>query len=111
MLTSCYKAAQSILRADYKPEINIEEALKLAVKVMAKTMDSTSLNSEKCIARTFNIAHTLLYYCFSMLFDFLVVEFAYVHKTKAGVQLKQLTNVELDKLLKDNVDAIPKDTD
>jgi len=80
------QAAQSILRADYKPEVNIEEALKLAVKVMAKTMDSTSLNSEK-------------------------LEFAYVHKTKAGVQLKQLTNAELDKLLKDNVDAIPKETE
>lgn len=43
------QAAQSILRADYKPELTTEDALKLAVKVMAKTMDSTALNSEKRI--------------------------------------------------------------
>jgi len=77
------QAAQSILRADYKPELTVEEALKLAVKVVSKTMDSTSLNSEK-------------------------LEFAYLHRTAKGeVELKQLSNEELDKLLKENIDTTP----
>jgi len=79
--------AQSILRADYKADCTVEEALKLAAKVMAKTMDSTNLNSEK-------------------------LEFAFLHRTNTGViALKQLSNVELDKLLLENVDNIPKETD
>eukprot|EP01115_Flamella_aegyptia_P001359 TRINITY_DN1223_c0_g1_i1.p1 TRINITY_DN1223_c0_g1~~TRINITY_DN1223_c0_g1_i1.p1 ORF type:complete len:251 (+),score=123.06 TRINITY_DN1223_c0_g1_i1:52-804(+) len=41
------QAAQSILRAEWKPEIKIVDALKLATKVMAKTMESTNLNSER----------------------------------------------------------------
>jgi len=41
------QAAQSILRADWKPEFKLRDALKLAIKVMSKTMDSTTLNSEK----------------------------------------------------------------
>lgn len=40
-------AAQSILKQDYKPEITLTEAIGLAVKVLAKTMDSTTLASEK----------------------------------------------------------------
>eukprot|EP01098_Paradermamoeba_levis_P007431 TRINITY_DN306_c0_g1_i1.p1 TRINITY_DN306_c0_g1~~TRINITY_DN306_c0_g1_i1.p1 ORF type:complete len:252 (-),score=93.28 TRINITY_DN306_c0_g1_i1:87-842(-) len=39
--------AQSILKQDYKEDINLKEALVLAVKVLSKSMDSTSLNSEK----------------------------------------------------------------
>jgi len=75
--------AQSILRADYQPECTVQEALKLAVKVVSKTMDSTSLNSEK-------------------------LEFAYLHRTPKGViELKQLKSDELDKLLKENVDNTP----
>jgi len=41
------QAAQSILRSDWKPEFKLRDALKLAIKVMSKTMDSTTLNSEK----------------------------------------------------------------
>lgn len=81
------QAAQSILRADYKPEFTVEEALKLAVKVMAKTMDSTALNSEK-------------------------LEFAVLRRSKEGdVTLKQMGSADLDKLLKDNIDALPKESD
>jgi len=40
-------AAQSILRAEWKPEFKLRDALKLAIKVMSKTMDSTTLNAEK----------------------------------------------------------------
>ncbi|KAK3419040.1 hypothetical protein EUGRSUZ_H04776 [Eucalyptus grandis] len=41
------QAAQSILKQDYKDEINREEAIQLALKVLSKTMDSTSLTSDK----------------------------------------------------------------
>ena len=40
-------AAQSILKQEYKEDCNLDEALKLAVKVFAKTLDSTTLTSEK----------------------------------------------------------------
>ncbi|KAJ4954726.1 hypothetical protein NE237_011509 [Protea cynaroides] len=41
------QAAQSMLKQDYKEEITREEAVQLALKVLSKTMDSTSLTSEK----------------------------------------------------------------
>ncbi|KAI3915114.1 hypothetical protein MKW92_030663 [Papaver armeniacum] len=41
------QAAQSMLKQDYKDEITREEAVELALKVLSKTMDSTSLTSEK----------------------------------------------------------------
>ncbi|KAI8068599.1 nucleophile aminohydrolase [Gongronella butleri] len=40
-------SAQSILKQDYKDEMTLEEAKALAIKVLSKTMDSTSLTSEK----------------------------------------------------------------
>jgi len=39
--------AQSLLKQEYKDEITVEEAIALVVKVMSKTMDSTTLSSEK----------------------------------------------------------------
>ncbi|KAG0175063.1 protein with putative role during mitosis [Apophysomyces sp. BC1034] len=39
--------AQSILKQDHKEELTLEEAKALAVKVLSKTMDSTTLSSEK----------------------------------------------------------------
>jgi len=41
------QAAQSILKQDYKAEISLDEAIQLAVKVLSKTMDSTTLTGEK----------------------------------------------------------------
>ncbi|CAD5177037.1 unnamed protein product [Musa acuminata subsp. malaccensis] len=41
------QAAQSMLKQDYKDEITREEGVQLALKVLRKTMDSTSLTSEK----------------------------------------------------------------
>jgi 20S proteasome subunit alpha 3 len=40
-------AAQSILKQEYKEDCDINEALQLAVKVFAKTLDSTTLTSDK----------------------------------------------------------------
>jgi len=39
--------AQSLLKQDYKDDINLQDAIALVIKVMGKTMDSTSLSSEK----------------------------------------------------------------
>ncbi|KAI3788529.1 hypothetical protein L2E82_01298 [Cichorium intybus] len=41
------QAAQSMLKQDYKEDMSREEAVQLALKVLSKTMDSTSLTSEK----------------------------------------------------------------
>ncbi|KAG8773098.1 hypothetical protein FRC16_005475, partial [Serendipita sp. 398] len=39
--------AQSLLKQEYKEDIKVEEAIALVMKVMSKTMDSTTLGSEK----------------------------------------------------------------
>lgn len=39
--------ATSLLKQDYKEDMGIQDAMALAVKVLSKTMDSTSLDSEK----------------------------------------------------------------
>ncbi|PWN53974.1 putative PRE9-20S proteasome subunit Y13 [Violaceomyces palustris] len=39
--------ATSLLKQDYKDDIGIQEAMGLAAKVLSKTMDATSLDSEK----------------------------------------------------------------
>lgn len=39
--------ATSLLKQDYKDELTIQEAMSLACKVLSKTMDATSLDSEK----------------------------------------------------------------
>lgn len=41
------QAAQSILKQEYKDDIDTKGGLELAVKVLSKTMDSTSLTHEK----------------------------------------------------------------
>ncbi|GAB5585665.1 Proteasome subunit alpha type-3 [Umbelopsis nana] len=40
-------SAQSILKQDYKEDMSLEEAKALAIKVLSKTIDSTTLTSEK----------------------------------------------------------------
>lgn len=40
-------SAQSLLKQDYKEECDLKEACGMAVKVLSKTMDSTTLSSEK----------------------------------------------------------------
>eukprot|EP01133_Synstelium_polycarpum_P000372 gene372-434_t len=41
------QVAQSVLRSSYKPEITLQEALQLALKVLTKTMDRSNINSDK----------------------------------------------------------------
>lgn len=70
------QAAQSILKTDYKEEATLDEALILAVKVLSKTMDTTSPTPEK-------------------------LEFATVTKNEAGeVVYHVFTKEELEDLLK-----------
>lgn len=42
-----HAAATSILRTEWKEDLTLRDALKLAIKVMSKTMDTT-ITSEKC---------------------------------------------------------------
>ncbi|KAF8678280.1 Up-frameshift suppressor 2 [Rhizoctonia solani] len=39
--------AQSLLKQEYKDEISLDDAISLVIRVMGKTMDSTTLSSEK----------------------------------------------------------------
>ena len=41
------QAAQSILKQDYNDTLSLHDALKLTVKVLSRTMDSTLLTPEK----------------------------------------------------------------
>lgn len=50
--------ATSLLKQDYKEDISVEDAIELVLKVMSKTMDSTTLGSEKRKSRH---AHPRLY--------------------------------------------------
>lgn len=40
--------AQSLLKQEYKDDITMDGAIDLVLRVMSKTMDSTTLGSEKC---------------------------------------------------------------
>merc|ERR1711998_292319 len=44
---SNHSSAQSILKSEYKEDMDLDACLELAVKVLSKTMDSTQLTSEK----------------------------------------------------------------
>lgn len=47
--------AQSLLRQDYRDDVGLDEAIGLALKVLSKTMDSTSLDSEKLELATLTV--------------------------------------------------------
>lgn len=53
--------AQSILKQDYKDDMTLEDAKALAVKVLSKTMDSTTLNSEKRKYRVCKVPTEIIY--------------------------------------------------
>jgi 20S proteasome subunit alpha 3 len=39
--------AQSLLKQEYKDEVSVDDAIGIVLRVMSKTMDSTTLGSEK----------------------------------------------------------------
>ncbi|KZS98597.1 putative PRE9-20S proteasome subunit Y13 [Sistotremastrum niveocremeum HHB9708] len=47
--------AQSLLKQEYKDDISLDDAIALAIKVMSKTMDSTTLSSDKLEFATLTI--------------------------------------------------------
>jgi len=55
-------SAQSILKQDYKDDLNLKEAAGLAVKVLSKTMDSTTLTSEKLEFATIKLVNGKVVY-------------------------------------------------
>ncbi|KAI9098148.1 nucleophile aminohydrolase [Phlyctochytrium arcticum] len=69
--------AQSILKQDFKEEMTLKEAKSLAIKVLNKTMDTTSMGSDK-------------------------LEFATLHRNSGGQVVYKLYNpAEIDALLKE----------
>jgi len=50
--------AQSLLKQEYKDDISIDDAVALVIKVMSKTMDSTTLGSEKLEFATMTLDKT-----------------------------------------------------
>ena len=42
-----HSAASSVLQSDFTEEMSLEDAIKLVIKVLSKTMDSTTLSPEK----------------------------------------------------------------
>jgi len=57
--------AHSILKQEYKEDMTLKEAKSLAVKVLSKTMDSTTLGGEKC--NYYNIHSIYIYTNFEIL--------------------------------------------
>ena len=68
------QTATSLLRQEWKPTFTLDEALKLAVKVLAKTMDSTALTPEK-------------------------LEFGVLKRENEKVKWQELTDKELETLI------------
>lgn len=69
-------SAVSMLKQEYKDDLNLNQALKLAVKVLSKTLDTNKLSSEK-------------------------VEVATLTRKDGKTVLRSLPNEELDKLIKE----------
>ncbi|CAO3671011.1 unnamed protein product [Umbelopsis vinacea] len=55
-------SAQSILKQDYKEDMTLEEAKALAIKVLSKTIDSTTLTSEKLEFATLKVVDNVVKY-------------------------------------------------
>lgn len=92
-------SAQSILKQDYKEDMTLEEAKALAIKVLSKTIDSTTLTSEK---RKYNEPFMCLVQSNSHV-DFLpssLVEFATLKVVDNVVKYNLYKSTEVDALLK-----------
>jgi len=76
------QSAQSMLRTEYKEGFTLKNALTLAVKVLSKTMDSTTLNSEK-------------------------LEFGVVTRVNNKIVFRILGEKEVDPLIKETVATLP----
>jgi len=73
--------AQQIMRQDWNAELNLQQSLELAAKVLTKTMDTANANAEK-------------------------LEFGVVQMTPEGPKFRLLKDSEVNKLM---ADAAPKE--
>ena len=100
-------SAQGILKQDYKEEITLKEATALAMKVLGKTMETTSLSSDKCMFRGGCCRVLYIFspriFCFPLVFT---VEMATVTLVDGPdgkvVQFKMLPVAEVDALIKEH---------
>lgn len=100
-------SAQSILKQDHKEEMTLDEAKALAIKVLSKTMDSTTLTSEKCKCDRRNQAG-----CDGWLIFVCTVEFATIRLVNEKVKYEPYQAEEIDALLKEqNVGATATTTE
>jgi len=93
-----------LLKQDYKDDISIEDAVALVLKVMSKTMDSTTLGSEKRKPRPH---HALLRWLTQSPVEFATLT---VDPTTKMPKSKIYRPVEVDALLKKH-DLAKKDED
>ncbi len=77
----------SMLKSDYKEDMTLKEAKSLAIKVLTKTMDGTTLSSEKCIVWTIYVNH--------------LVEFAVISMINGKVLFEPYSDEAVDSLLKE----------
>lgn len=115
-------SAQGILRQEYKEEgLTLQEAKNLAIKVLSKTMDTTSLGSDKStfpilllfllfVCSSYHRAATYFPYpcekinhLFYTLFTIkIIVEFATLELVNGKVVRRIFDQAEIDALLKEN---------
>ncbi|OHT04049.1 Proteasome subunit alpha type-4 [Tritrichomonas foetus] len=81
------QTAQSILKSSYKDDMNATEAMDLTVKVLCKTLDSTSLSADKL--------------------EFSVLQYS----EKTGPKVRILTTAEVEHLMKRFEDTIKATTE
>ena len=77
-----------MLKSDYKEDMTLKEAKALAIKVLTKTMDGTTLSSEKCMIY---ISTVLI----------LLVEFAVISMINGKVVFQPYSDEAVDNLLKE----------
>jgi hypothetical protein len=115
-----------MLKKEWKDTFKLDDSFKLAIKVQSKTMDNTSLTSEKCKLRFSCVCgasfvllflHVLLSFSFLIFVSCLIlhwffslvfsVEIATITKDDKGrVTLRQLSRKELDVLLEKHKDVM-----
>ncbi|ELU42746.1 transcription factor [Rhizoctonia solani AG-1 IA] len=91
--------AQSLLKQEYKDEISLDDAISLVIRVMGKTMDSTTLSSEK---REYTLERTFKFDSYadaSSIVEFAVITLdADTKKPKAKIYRPVEVDALLDKL-------------
>ena len=97
-------SAQSLLKQDYKEDCDLEEACAIAVKILSKTMDSTTLSSEKSTSSFLNYSLIFTLHAFheyGINVSCVTVEFATLGRTADGGIYHHLwTAPEITDLLK-----------